>query len=70
MPNTLSDTSFTVWDDFDADLLDSAKEWTSTAIQSIQQSNFFHPATLPNKEENWDEFSKLAQGNIAEAFGI
>jgi ATP-dependent helicase/nuclease subunit B len=70
MPNTLSDTSFTVWDDFDVDLLDSAKEWTTTAIQSIQQSNFFHPATLPNKEENWDEFSKLAQGNIAEAFGI
>lgn len=70
MPNTLSDTAFTVWQDFDAELLESAKIWASTAIKQIQQSNFFHPATLPNREENWDEFSKLAQGNIAAAFGL
>ncbi len=70
LPNTLSDTAFTIWQDFDADLLDSAKEWATTAIKQIQQSNFNSPATLPNREENWDDFSKLAQGNIAEAFGI
>jgi hypothetical protein len=70
LPNTLSDTKFEVWDKFDADLLDSAKKWTTTAIKQIQQSNFNHPATLSNRDDNWDDFSKLAQGNIAEAFGI
>ena len=70
LPNTLSDTSFSIWEDFDSDLLDNAKEWTSNAIKQIQQSDFFQPASLQNKEENWDEYSKLAQGNIAEAFGL
>ena len=70
LPNTLSDTSFTIWEDFDTELLESAKQWANTTVTNIQKSNFFSPATLPNREDNWDDYSKLAQGNIAEAFGI
>jgi len=70
LPNTLSDTRFTIWDTFNHELLDSAQTWAENAIKEIQQGKFFIPADLPNKEENWDEYSKLAQGNIKEAFGL
>ena len=70
LPNTLSDTAFTTWQNFDADLLDSAKQWTIAAIKNIQQTNLLHPANLPTNQENWDDYSKLAQGNITEAFAL
>lgn len=70
LPNTLSDTAFTTWEKFDACLLESAQQWTIQAIKNIQQTNLLHPATLPTNQENWDDYSKLAQGNITEAFGL
>ncbi|MGJ8656534.1 MAG: PD-(D/E)XK nuclease family protein [Akkermansiaceae bacterium] len=70
LPNTLSDTAFTTWKKFDSTLLDSAKQWTTQAIKNIQQSDFLHPATLPTNQENWDDYSKLAQGNITQAFAL
>lgn len=70
LPNTLSDTAFTTWQNFDSTLLDSAKQWTTQAIKNIQKSDFLHPATLPTNQENWDHYSKLAQGNITEAFAL
>ena len=70
LPKTISESNFSLWEGFDQSLLDSAKEWTSNAISNIRQSKFFSPANLPLKQEQWDDYNKLAQGDLAEAFAL
>ncbi len=70
MPNAVTDTKFEIWDTFDEELLVSAQQWTTEAISRIEKGDFFNPAELNTAEKGWDEFSKLAQGNIADAFGL
>ena len=70
LPNAISDTAFTEWEKFDQTLLDSAKLWAKETISSIQKSDFYSPANLSTKEQGWDDFAKLAQGDITEAFGL
>ncbi len=70
LPNAVTDTKFEIWDTFDETLLESAQQWTLEAISRIEKGEFFSPSELNTAEKGWDEFSKLAQGNIAEAFGL
>ncbi len=70
LPKTLSDSAFSLWGDFDESYLDSAQQWTTEAIKRIEQSDFFSPAKLSSKQEDWDDYSKLAQGDIEEAFAL
>ncbi len=70
LPNAVSDTAFTEWEKFDQTLLDSAKLWAEETVRRIQKSDFYSPANLSTKEQSWDDFGKLAQGDIAKAFGL
>ena len=70
LPKTISESSFSIWEDFDETLLESAQEWTINTIKKIQQNEFFSPTNLSTKEQKWDDFSKLAQGDITEAFAL
>jgi len=70
LPNAVSDTAFTEWEKFDQPLLDSAKLWAEETVNRIQKSDFYTPANLSTKEQGWDDYAKLAQGDIAEAFGL
>lgn len=70
LPNAVSDTAFTEWEKFDQTLLDSAKLWAEETVNRIQKSDFYTPANLSTKEQGWDDYAKLAQGDITAAFGL
>ena len=70
LPNALSETAFTEWEDFDTDLLESAKAWTREAIKRIEHADFFQPANLNTTEQAWDDYAKIAHGDISAAFGL
>ena len=70
LPKTISESSFQIWENFDGNLLTSAQEWTTNAITKIQKADFFTPANLTAQQQAWDDFGKLAQGDIAEAFAL
>ena len=70
MPSATSDTEFAIWKTFDDTLLTSAQQWAEEAVRRIENSEFFSAAELSVNDQKWDDFAKLAQGSLKDAFSL
>eukprot|EP00112_Aurelia_sp_Birch-Aquarium-sp1_P004327 Seg14887.2 transcript_id=Seg14887.2/GoldUCD/mRNA.D3Y31 product="ATP-dependent helicase/deoxyribonuclease subunit B" protein_id=Seg14887.2/GoldUCD/D3Y31 len=70
MPSATSETEFAIWDSFDEAMFDSAKQWAEEAVRRIEQGEFFNATELSTNDQKWDDFARLAQGSLSEAFSL
>ncbi|WP_367874716.1 PD-(D/E)XK nuclease family protein [Luteolibacter sp. Populi] len=67
LPSTLNDVSFEMWEDFDADKLANAMEWSREIIRAIRGGLHWPPVELSGAEAGYDDFAMLAPDGLDKA---
>jgi ATP-dependent helicase/nuclease subunit B len=67
LPATLNNVAFEMWEDFTADRMDNALEWSRGIIRAMRDGLHWPPVELTGGEAGYDDFALLAPDGLEAA---